>query len=52
MTKIEAIKRFGSVRKLAAALGISVQAVYQWPDTLEQATSDRIVGAAVRLKIK
>ena len=33
MTKSEAIAHFGSVKKLADALGLkSVQAVYQWPD--------------------
>jgi len=37
MTKQEAIDHFGGakdggVRKLADALGISVQAVYDWPD--------------------
>ncbi|HET8729756.1 MAG TPA: Cro/CI family transcriptional regulator [Moraxellaceae bacterium] len=33
MTKSEAIAHFGSVRDLAAALGIkAVQSVYGWPD--------------------
>lgn len=33
MTKSEALAHFGSVRKLADALGLkSVQAVYQWPE--------------------
>ena len=30
----EAITQFGSVAALATALGISVQAVYQWGDTV------------------
>lgn len=30
----DAIKNFGSVAQLAAALGISVQAVYQWGDVV------------------
>jgi DNA-binding transcriptional regulator YdaS (Cro superfamily) len=30
MTKEEAVRRFGSVRALAKALGISTQAVAQW----------------------
>lgn len=32
MTKAEAIAAFGSVRKLADALGITEQAVNQWGD--------------------
>jgi DNA-binding transcriptional regulator YdaS (Cro superfamily) len=32
MDKQTAIKRAGSVRKLAALLGISCQAVYKWPE--------------------
>lgn len=52
MTKQQAIKRFGSVRELAEALDISVQAVYQWPDKLPRAVSDRINGAALRLHIQ
>ena len=30
MKTAEAIKHFGSIRKLAEALGLSVQAVYRW----------------------
>lgn len=30
MTKAEAVAAFGSVRKLAEALGITEQAVHQW----------------------
>ena len=30
----QAIETFGSVANLASALGISVQAVYQWGDTV------------------
>ena len=30
MTKKEAIAHFGSIAKLAKALGISVQAIYKW----------------------
>jgi hypothetical protein len=42
MNKIEAIAKFGSVRKLAEALDISVQAVYQWPDELKRSIADRV----------
>lgn len=36
MTKEEAIAAFGSVRKLADALGITEQAVHQWSDEVPQ----------------
>ena len=32
MTKAEAIAGFGSVALLAAAIDVSVQAIYKWPD--------------------
>lgn len=51
-TKQEAIQIFGgSMRAVGDALGISRQAVYQWPEELPQDTSDRLVGAAIRLKL-
>ncbi len=49
MTKNDAISMFESPRKLAEALGITPQAVYQWPDDLSQDQADRILGAAIRL---
>ena len=42
MDKKEAIEKFGSTRKLAEALGISVQAIYQWPEELTRAIADRV----------
>jgi len=48
MTKKEAIAMFGSTKELAAAMGISVQAVGQWPDELDEYRMDRVLGAAVR----
>jgi len=36
MTKQEAIERFGSVRKLADALGITEQAVHQWGNNVPE----------------
>jgi DNA-binding transcriptional regulator Cro len=48
-TKTQAIEVFGGVPNLAAALDVSRQAIYQWPETLDQKTVDRVVGAAVRL---
>lgn len=50
MRKSEAIQLFGGLQKdVAAALGITPSAVSQWPDDLDQATEDRVIGAAVRL---
>lgn len=48
MNKASAIELFGSVTDLAVALGITRQAIYQWPDELAQDQQDRIVGAAIR----
>ena len=52
MNKKDAITLFGSVVKLAAALGITRQAVYLWPDELGQRTQDEINGAALRLGLQ
>jgi hypothetical protein len=49
MRKTHAIEIFGSVRALADALGIQPQAIYQWPDDLDQKRVDWIKGAALRL---
>ena len=51
MYKKQAIELFGSHRDLAYALEVTVSAISQWPDVLDQAKSDRVVGAAIRLKI-
>ncbi|MDN5850990.1 MAG: Cro/CI family transcriptional regulator [Nitrococcus sp.] len=48
MEKQSAIELFGSVTALAAALGITRQAIYQWPEHLSQDQQDRITGAAIR----
>lgn len=49
MTKRDAIALFGSAANLARALGVSRSAVSQWPAQLDQRTSDRVFGAALRL---
>ena len=49
MTKSEAIKIFGDVRKLAQALGITPQAVYLWEERLSERRENEIIGAAFRL---
>ena len=51
MKKKQAIEIFGSVRKLADALGVGVHAIYMWPDVLNQKTIDQVVGAAIRLGV-
>lgn len=42
MNKSDAINHFGSVRKLAARLGISPQAVYKWPEKVPRLTAMRL----------
>ena len=49
MTRQQAVNEFGSVKELAAALKITPQAIYQWPEKLDQAQVDRIRGALLRL---
>lgn len=51
MTKNEAINMFGSVAQLAEALGITRQAIYQWPNQLPKDQADRINGAALRVGV-
>lgn len=49
MRKQDAISLFGTPRALASALGVTPQAIYQWPDKISQEQADRVTGAAVRL---
>jgi len=51
MTKQEAVTHFGSVAKLAEALGITTQAIYDWPETvppLRQFQLERITGGILK----
>ena len=50
MTKIEAVRKFGSVINLAKALGITRQAVYAWPEELPLRLVDESRGAVERIK--
>ena len=51
MTKTEALELFGGrPADVARALGITRQAVNNWPDALPQSVSDRVLGAYTRLK--
>ncbi|QBQ54940.1 Cro/CI family transcriptional regulator [Nitrosococcus wardiae] len=42
MTKSEAIKMFGSVGELAAALKITRHAIYQWPEKIKEPRASQI----------
>jgi len=48
-SKSQAVKVFGSQAAVARALGVSNQAISQWPEKLTQAQQDRLLGAAIRL---
>jgi len=53
MKKADAIKKLGgSISAAAKAIGISYQAVNQWPDELSRAIEDRVIAAEVRLNPK
>ncbi len=52
MKKTDAIKAFGSPKKLAKALGLSRQGLWVWPEDLRQDQADRIRGAAIRLGLE
>ena len=49
MTKQEAVSTFGNNVALAAALGVTKQAITAWPAILDLARADRVRGAALRL---
>ncbi len=42
ISKANAVDAIGSVKELAALLGISVQAVYDWPDVIPEAMAARL----------
>jgi len=56
ITKKRAIEIFDdgdskqAVANLASAIGVTRQAIYQWPEILPQKTTDQVIGAAIRLK--
>ena len=52
MRKADVIKLFGSTTRTGNALGISHQAVSDWPDILTPAIADRVRGACTRLQMK
>jgi hypothetical protein len=52
MTRQEAIELFGKPKDLAYALGVTPQAIYQWPEIIPLEQADRVIGAAIRLGFK
>lgn len=48
MTKSQAIKIFGNASRLAEALGVTPGAISQWPDDLDVAKTQRVIGAAMQ----
>lgn len=52
MDKKDAIALFGSMSRLARAIGISQPAVSMWPDKLPARLQDRVIAAAVRSGIE
>jgi len=49
MKKSDVYPIFGSLNKTAEALGVTQQAVSNWPATLEQRHIDRLIGASLRV---
>lgn len=45
------VKLFGSVRAAAEAVGVTTQAVSQWPDPLPSRIEDRVVAALTRRSV-
>ena len=52
MNKKQAKYIFRGTANLSKALGISAQAIQQWPDQLTTKQSDWVTGAALRLNIR
>jgi len=52
MKKEIAVATFGSVTKLARALGVTPQAISQWAERLDTGKADRVIGASIRLGVK
>lgn len=55
MKKVDAIRYYGTQRKLADALGISQAAISKWPDDvplLRQYQIERLTGGALKVQDK
>lgn len=48
LSREQAIALFGSISAAATAIGVSYQAVNQWPDLLPVRIADRVIAACVR----
>jgi len=48
MTKVDAVRLFGSVKKLQKALALAPRTYYNWDEVLTQAQEDRVRGAFER----
>ena len=51
MTKKQAIYIFRNTKFLAKSLGLTVDAIYKWPEVLTDKQEKRVLGAAAMLKI-
>jgi len=51
MDKSKVLNIFGSAARTAAAIGVSKSAISQWSDDVPQIHVDRVVGAALRLRV-
>lgn len=51
MNKSAIKKIFGSYYRAAQVMGVSPQAIGQWPDELDQGHADRVAGAALRMRL-
>jgi hypothetical protein len=49
LSKEQAIQIFGSRKDLCAAMDLTNSRISQWPDQLDQKTTDLVIGAAVRV---
>lgn len=48
MKKAAALEMFGTPARMARKMGITTQAISQWPDKLPLSVADRVRGAALR----
>ena len=50
-TRQDVYDLFGGVEAAAMAMDVTRQAIFKWPEPLTNSQIDRVVGAAVRLKL-
>lgn len=48
MNRTEAEKLFGGKPELAAAVGVSLPSIYDWPEKLPDRLADRVIAALIR----